>query len=162
MRWPIEWIISFYKQFVNPVTQEEFRIMRASFMLEHHRSHNFDFMDYLTNALDDDVCKVVQSPTAGWVVLILALVFWAPITYTGWVFTGFAIVFVFSVLLICTKLVTVVRHVTREGRINKLEPNVFWFKNPRLLLPVVRFTLFINSAIFALLVSQPVVPSSPD
>lgn len=151
VRWPVEWLISFFKQFINAVTQEEFRIMRAAFMLEHHRTRNFDFIEYLTKALDDDICMVVKMPVAGWVALILVLTFWAPITYTGWIFTAFTILFVFFVTLICTKLVTVVRHVTREGRINKLEPEVFWFKNPKLLLPVVRFTLFINSAIFALM-----------
>ena len=155
LRWKTEWFISFFKQFIRPVTQNEFRIMRAAFMVEHRRSTNFDFMEYLTNALDDDVCEVVKISTAGWITLIAMQVVYAPVKYTGWVFFLFAVVFVMLVLIVCAKLITVVRHVTRGGRVNKLEPSVFWGEEPKKLLPVVRYTLFINSAIFAVMVRRP-------
>ena len=121
-------------------------------MLEHRRAQSFNFMSYLVKALDDDVCEVVKISMAGWITLVVVQTLWAPVMYAGWALLGGTILFVCSVLLICTKLIVVVRHVTREGRINKLEPSVFWFSQPRLLLPVVRFTLFVNSAIFAIMV----------
>lgn len=54
----LEYIISFFKQFIKPISIEEFHLMRASFMLTHKRVTNFNFLDYITAGLDDDFIKV--------------------------------------------------------------------------------------------------------
>lgn len=54
----LEYIISFFKQFIKPVSIEEYNIMRASFMLTHRRTANFVFMDYIMSGLDDDFSEV--------------------------------------------------------------------------------------------------------
>lgn len=54
----IEYVISFFKQFINPVSLEEYNLMRASFMLTHRRSANFVFMDYVMAGLDNDFSEV--------------------------------------------------------------------------------------------------------
>jgi hypothetical protein len=48
-----------------------------------------------------------------------------------------------------TKLVSIVRYLTRGGQINALQPNIFWLGRPRFLLHVIKFLLFFSSFIIA-------------
>lgn len=82
----------------------------------------------------------------------------APIKWGTWQ-TSVVMVFIFLLpMIVTTKLVYIVRHVTRGGRVHKLDASVFWFGKPKLLLPVINFMLFMCSLAFALLVGPPSDP----
>jgi len=116
-------------------------------MLDHSRTTEFDFLEYLKRSLDDDVVLVVKTPTLGWLTLILCWVLWSPIRYTRVLLLLTIALNTVLIIVVSTKMVTVVRRVTNGGRVHKLESDVFWFSNPRLILPVIRYALFLNSSI---------------
>ena len=59
----------------NVVTQEEFSLMRSSFLLTHHICSNgdFQFLDYLRTAMEDDFAHVVGLGLPMWCFIIVFL-----------------------------------------------------------------------------------------
>ena len=54
-----------------------------------------------------------------------------------------------SQTVVNTKLTQIIRHVCRHGRASRLASNVFWLKRPSLLLPLLKFNLFLCSFMFS-------------
>ncbi|GMH39767.1 hypothetical protein BSKO_07665 [Bryopsis sp. KO-2023] len=146
-----EYMICFVKQFIKAVSQEEFSIMRASFMYTHKRTTNFDFMDYITTGLDDDFGQVVKISVVGGLTVTTFILFFAPLNWTSWQLVWVLLAMSSLPLVVETKLVHVVRHVTRGGNVHLLTPDAFWFGKPELLLPVIKYMLFMVSIITTML-----------
>jgi len=147
--WLQETLICFFKQFVKPVSKEEYRIMKASFMLTHKRSSRFSFRDYVLNSLDDNFAKIVNFSLSGWLALISFVLLLPPLGWTTWRYLIFQIFAILLLLAVNVKLIKIVRFVTRGGAVHELTPDIFWFKNPFFLVHVIRLMLYLNSVIFA-------------
>lgn len=148
----LEYFISFFKQFLKPVSKEEFHIMRASFMLTHRRTVNFDFTEYITTALDDDFVEVVKITLSRGITVILFILFLPPIDWSTWQSNGILFAPLMLPLVVNTKLCFIVRRATRGGRVHMLDTSAFWLGRPQLLLSVINFMLFTVSLIFTTLV----------
>eukprot|EP00803_Ostreobium_quekettii_P002010 evm.model.scf_831.2 EVM.evm.TU.scf_831.2 scf_831:22604-28777(+) len=147
--WLQETMICFFKQFVKPVSREEYRIMKASFMLTHKRTSRFSFQDYVLKSLDDNFAKIVNFSLSGWLALISFVLLLPPLGWTTWRYLIFQIFAILLLLAVNVKLVAVVRYVTRGATVRQLTPDIFWFKNPCFLVHVIRLMLYLNSVIFA-------------
>lgn len=84
----------------------------------------------------------------------------APIDWRTWEAAGVLILLFTLPLIVTTKLVSIVRHVTRGGHVHELDARVFWFGKPQLLLPVINFMLFMCSLVFASMVRTGIISTS--
>eukprot|EP00884_Botryococcus_braunii_P016874 jgi/Botrbrau1/3870/Bobra.0183s0094.1 len=148
---PLEWFWCVVRQFQpNLVKQEEFNIMRAAFYYTHRISPQqagaFTFMDYVSQSLEDDYSKVVGLGLPMWIFLIIFILLSAEIGWCIWIFIALGGL---VLLVVNTKLVIITRYVTRGGCIHTLEPGIFWLNRPWMLLPVIKFLLFLCSFVFS-------------
>ncbi|KAK9909834.1 hypothetical protein WJX75_008172 [Coccomyxa subellipsoidea] len=142
------WCIVRQFNLVSVVTKEEFSLMRASFYLTHHidTGAQFDFMAYLRQSMEDDYASLVGLGLAMWVFLIVFVLLSSVWGWCVWLFTVLAGV---VLLVVNTKLIWIARYVTRGGIVHRLQPGIFWFNRPWLLLPVIKYLVFFNTFVFA-------------
>lgn len=100
-----------------------------------------------------ELLQVVEIPNAGWAAVIVGYTFWAPARFSSFPVLAALILIEIAVIVVCTKLVTIVRLLAANDQVHKLKPDAFWFKNPKHILPLIRIALFVDSVIFPLFVS---------
>ncbi|PSC71161.1 alpha-amylase chloroplastic [Micractinium conductrix] len=135
-----------------PVSGEDIRLMRASFMLTHRVPAGFDFWRYVSDSMEDDFAHIVGVSQEMWLTMVVFVLISGPL---GWATTMFTALAALVLVVINAKLQGIIRHVCRGCRTNQLSSNVFWFSKPSLLLHPIKFTLFlcafnVGSALFFL------------
>lgn len=101
--------------------------------------------------------KVVSITLSRGLSVVLFILLLPPTDWTSWMSTMALVVFMALPMIVTTKLLYIVRHVTRGGRVHTLSEKVFWFGKPRLLLPVINFMLFTISTVYASAVSHALI-----
>lgn len=96
--------------------------------------------------MEDDFSQVVGINLEMWLALIIFIIISGPL---GWAVLIFLILATVMQLVINTKLTMVIRHVCRHGKETELASNIFWFKRPSLLLPFIKFNLFLCSYLYS-------------
>eukprot|EP00210_Caulerpa_lentillifera_P000858 g831.t1 len=144
-----DWLNACWKQFYRPINRDEFRILRCSFIMEHRRPDHFNFETHIMKSLDDDIGEVVKIPIIGWIAITVGYVVWTPAKFSVWPFLIIVLAIEITVYVICSKLVTIVLLVTKNNQLHQLNESVFWRKNPKLLLKMIKVVLFVNSIIFS-------------
>ena len=128
----------------NVVTRREWHLMRASFLDTHrvgaHRGRAFDFAAYTSASVDGDFAAITGLGWTSWVLLVGFVALSAAIGWAVWLLVAGAGALL---LLVNTKLVAVVRHVTRGGQPHTLDPGAFWLGRPWLLLPAIKAAVFL-------------------
>lgn len=97
--------------------------------------------------------KVVSITLSRGLSVVLFILLLPPTDWTNWISTLALVIFMALPFVVTTKLLYIVRNVTRGGRVHRLSESVFWFGKPRLLLPVINFMLFTISTVYATAVS---------
>lgn len=141
--------LCFLQQFrvIKPVTELEFKMMSASFILTHRvNAKTFNFVQYIERSMEDDFSKLVGLSIAEWLFLVLIFLLAG---VTGWMASWFNILAWILCLILNTKLIHITRYVTRGGAVNKLDKSVFWFRKPQWLLPIIRAVIFSPSYLLA-------------
>ena len=128
----------------NVVARREWHLMRASFLDTHrvgaHRGRDFDFSAYTAASVDDDFAHITGLGLPTWLLLVGFVTLSAAIGWAVWLLVALAGALLFAVNF---KLVSVVRHVTRGGVPQALDPGVFWLGRPWLLLPAIKAAVFL-------------------
>ncbi|XP_057954438.1 MLO-like protein 3 isoform X2 [Malania oleifera] len=147
------WIKCFFRQFFNSVAKVDYLTLRHGFISAHLSTNNsFDFQKYIQRTLDDDFKVVVGvSPFMWFVVFIFFLV-----DVQGWkIYFWVSFVPLILVLILGTKLEVIVakmalelknqNNVTRGTPLVQPNDNLFWFSQPKHVLTILHFTLFVNA-----------------
>ncbi|KAL4859220.1 MLO-like protein 14 [Chlorella vulgaris] len=129
-----------------PVTTEDLRLMRASFMLTHRVPTGFDFWNYITVSMEDDFSQIVGVSLEMWATLVVFVLISGPL---GWVALPFVVLSALVLVAVNVKIIWVIRHVCRGARVNTLTSHVFWFGRPDMLLHPIKYVLFLASFMFS-------------
>lgn len=156
----ILWMRSFFKQFYESVTKDDYIAMRLGFLMEHFRGNReYNFYDYMIKALEKDYKRVVGIKWYYWIFVMIFLL----INVTGWhSYFWISLVPLTLLLVIGTKLEHIITQMAYEVNRKRaaveagdiaVDPSddLFWFRSPRILLILVHFILFQNAFEFAYL-----------
>ncbi|KAK9290353.1 hypothetical protein L1049_008521 [Liquidambar formosana] len=147
------WIKCFFRQFFHSVAKVDYLTLRHGFISAHlSATHDFNFQKYIQRSLEEDF-KVIESisPLMWFIVVIFLLV-----DVHGWnVYLWVSFVPLLMVLVLGTKLEVIVARmalqIKDQNKVIKgtplVEPNdnLFWFGDPRFVLTLLHFTLFMNA-----------------
>ncbi|KAJ3675351.1 hypothetical protein LUZ60_004393 [Juncus effusus] len=149
----ISWLHSLGKQFYGAVTKDDYRTLRFGFIMEHCKMNpKFDFYKYMIRALEADFKKIVGISWYLWLFVIIFLM----LNVYGWhTYFWISLVPFILVILVGGKMVHIIgdmakevaeKHSSIEGDL-RVTPSdeLFWFKNPKLVLFLIHFTLFQNA-----------------
>ncbi|XP_051152986.1 MLO-like protein 3 [Andrographis paniculata] len=154
------WIKCFLRQFFNSVAKIDYLTLRHGFVSAHFSSNNiFNFQKYIQRSLEHDFKEVIGISPIMWLVVVIFLV----LDVHGWnAYLWISFLPLIVVLFIGTKLGVIVTkmaiHLTNQNTVIRGTPlvqpnnNLFWFENPRLVLIMLHFALFMNSFEFAFFV----------
>jgi hypothetical protein len=124
------------------VTKEQYSLMRASFWVS-----NDSLMDPLAHLLarvELDFALVVGLGLEMWLSLILLVLLSGVV---GWAAAPLLLLAAGLLLVVNAKLKHVIRHACRGGRVKSdLGAAMFWRARPELLLPPIKYVLFVSSA----------------
>ncbi|CAN8268300.1 unnamed protein product [Cochlearia groenlandica] len=147
------YIKCFFRQFSNSVAKVDYLTLRHGFITAHLSSNNsFNFQKYIQRSLHDDFKTVVGISPFMWLTVVIFML----LDVHGWkVYFYMSFVPLIMVLVIGTKLGVIVVKMAVEIKEHNsvirgnpvVEPNDkhFWFSNPRLLLIILHYTLFLNT-----------------
>uniref|UniRef100_A0ACD5WF89 Uncharacterized protein n=1 Tax=Avena sativa TaxID=4498 RepID=A0ACD5WF89_AVESA len=149
----LSWLHSFVKQFYGSVTKIDYTTMRLGFVMSHFRLYtSFDFHKYMMRILQNDFKKVVGISWYMWIFVMFYLL----LNINGW-HTYFWISFLPLLLLLAigTKLQHIIdklaqdiaesHSVTDGDLVVKPSDDLFWFRQPRIILYLIHFILFQNA-----------------
>nr|XP_027086505.1 MLO-like protein 3 isoform X1 [Coffea arabica] len=151
------WIKCFFRQFFHSVAKVDYLTLRHGFISAHLSTNkSFNFRKYIQRSLEDDFKVVVGISPFMWFVVVIFLL----VDVHGWnVFLWVSFLPLFTVLVIGTKLeVIVARLALRLQDQNSIirgtpvvQPNdsLFWLNEPKFVLTLLHFTLFMNAFEFA-------------
>ncbi|KAI3450532.1 hypothetical protein Pfo_007197 [Paulownia fortunei] len=151
------WIKCFFRQFFHSVAKIDYLTLRHGFISAHLSANNsFNFQKYIQRSLEDDFRAVVGISPIMWLVVVIFLL----VDVHGWnAYLWVSFLPLTIVLFIGTKLEVIVarmaRQLTNQNTVIKGTPlvqpnnNLFWFKQPQLVLTLLHFTLFMNAFEFA-------------
>ncbi|XP_010425959.1 PREDICTED: MLO-like protein 3 isoform X1 [Camelina sativa] len=147
------WIKCFFRQFFNSVAKIDYLTLRHGFIFAHLSSNNaFNFQKYIQRSLHEDFKTIVGISPLMWLTVVIFML----LDVYGWrVYFYMSFVPLIVVLVIGTKLemivakmaVTIKEHNNVIRGSPLVEPNDkhFWFSNPRFLLSILHYTLFLNT-----------------
>uniref|UniRef100_A0ACD5TT53 Uncharacterized protein n=1 Tax=Avena sativa TaxID=4498 RepID=A0ACD5TT53_AVESA len=151
----LSWLHCFVKQFYGSVTKIDYTTMRHGFIMRHFRQYpRFDFHQYMMRILQNDFKKVVGISWYMWIFVMFYLL----LNINGW-HTYFWISFLPLLLLLAigTKLQHIIDQLARDisempsliGGAGDLavkpSDDLFWFRQPRIILYLIHFILFQNA-----------------
>ncbi|VYS59417.1 unnamed protein product [Arabidopsis thaliana] len=154
------WIKCFFRQFYNSVAKVDYLTLRHGFIFAHVSSNNaFNFQNYIQRSLHEDFKTVVGISPLMWLTVVIFML----LDVSGWrVYFYMSFVPLIIVLVIGTKLEMIVAKMAVTIKENNsvirgtplVEPNDthFWFSNPRFLLSILHYTLFLNTFEMAFIV----------
>mmetsp|Transcript_29769 Transcript_29769/g.95736 ORF Transcript_29769/g.95736 Transcript_29769/m.95736 type:complete len:628 (-) Transcript_29769:241-2124(-) len=134
------------KQFLKSVSEEEFRIMTQSFASTHSTMSSFRFTVYVRACMHEDFVAVVGLQWTDWSILILLVLLSAPFSFAETVLQLSAI----GITTVAgAKLVYIILMTVKDGVVDKLDSNLFWFGSPHWLLSLIRYVLFVNALVIS-------------
>nr|DAD26130.1 TPA_asm: hypothetical protein HUJ06_027598 [Nelumbo nucifera] len=147
------WTKCFFRQFFNSVAKVDYLTLRHGFIAAHISTNKaFNFHRYIKRSLEDDFKLVVGvSPVMWFLVIVFILV-----DVHGWnVYLWVSFLPLIIVLVLGTKLEVIITRmalqlkdqntVIKGALIVEPNDNLFWFKDPRFVLTLLHFTLFMNA-----------------
>ncbi|XP_024028747.1 MLO-like protein 12 [Morus notabilis] len=149
------WIVCFFRQFVRSVPKVDYLTLRHGFIMAHlgPQSHvKFNFHEYIKRALEGDFKVVVGISPTIWFCAVLFLLS----NTNGWKsYLWLPFIPLIIILLVGTKLQVIITkmglRIQERGEVVKGTPlvqpgdDLFWFKQPRLILYLINFVLFQNA-----------------
>ncbi|KAL5764107.1 hypothetical protein ACOSP7_016455 [Xanthoceras sorbifolium] len=147
------WIKCFFRQFINSVAKVDYLTLRHGFISAHLSTNNyFNFQNYIQRSLDDDFKLVVGISPFMWVLMVIFML----VDVHGWhVYLWVSFVPLAIVLVLGTKLQVIVTRMAlqlqNQNSVIKGAPtvqpndNLFWFNQPRHVLTLLHYTLFVNA-----------------
>lgn len=147
------WLKCFFRQFYNSVAKVDYTTMRHGFIAAHLPSrHNFDFQKYIQRSLEEDFKVMVSISPLMWFVLAAFML----VDVYGWfVYLWLSYVPLLVVLVLGTKLEHIVAKMALQIKeqnsvivgtpLVRLNDDLFWFRKPRFVLVLLRYTLFVNA-----------------
>ncbi|XP_042476981.1 MLO-like protein 3 [Macadamia integrifolia] len=147
------WIKSFFRQFFNSVAKVDYLTLRHGFINAHMPSNtSFNFRKYIQRSLEEDFKVVIGiSPSLWLVVVMLLLGDVNGLHLYLWV----AYIPLIIVLVLGTKLEVILARmalqlkdqttVVKGAPLVQPDDNLFWFGNPRFVLSLIHFTMFMNA-----------------
>ncbi|KVH90787.1 Mlo-related protein [Cynara cardunculus var. scolymus] len=151
------WTKCFFRQFFHSVAKIDYFTLRHGFISAHLSTNNsFNFRKYIQRSLEDDFKVVVGVSPLMWFMFVILML----VDVHGWhMYLWVSLVPLAIVLVLGTKLqVIVARMALQLKEQNKViigvplvTPNddLFWFSNPRFVLTLVHYILFVNAFEFA-------------
>ncbi|XP_010264740.1 PREDICTED: MLO-like protein 3 [Nelumbo nucifera] len=157
-RTPVQlWIKCFFRQFFNSVPKVDYLTLRHGFISAHFSTNNnFNFQKYIKRSLEDDFKVVVRVSHFMWFLVIIFML----VDVHGWnVYLWVSFIPLFIVLVLGTKLEVIVTRMALQLKDQNIvikgapmvqpNDNFFWFSNPRFVLTLLHFTLFMNAFEFS-------------
>ncbi|XP_043709469.1 MLO-like protein 3 [Telopea speciosissima] len=147
------WIKCFFRQFFNSVAKVDYLTLRHGFIAAHLPTHsNFNFQQYIQRSLEDDFKVVVGISPPMW----LAVVIFMLADVHGWhMYLWVAYAPLIFVLTLGTKLEVIVARMALQLKdlnivitgapVVQPNDNLFWFSQPKFVLTLLHFTLFMNA-----------------
>lgn len=153
------WMICFFRQFFHSVAKVDYLTLRHGFISAHLSTRNvnhFNFQEYIQRSLDDDFKVVVGISPLMWFLVAIFLL----LDVRGWnVYHWISYVPLVIVLVLGAKLEVIVAKmafriddqncVSRGTPLVHPNDNLFWFGQPRFVLALIHFVLFVNAFEFA-------------
>ncbi|XP_011048573.1 PREDICTED: MLO-like protein 3 isoform X2 [Populus euphratica] len=150
---PLLWMIGFLRQFFNSVAKVDYLTLRHGFISAHLSTRNvnhFNFQEYIQRSLDDDFKAVVSISPLKWFLVVIFLL----LDVHGWnVYHWISYVPLVIVLVVGAKLEVIVAKmafriddqncVSRGTPLVQPNDNLFWFGQPRFVLVLIHFVLFV-------------------
>ncbi|XP_021278284.1 MLO-like protein 3 isoform X1 [Herrania umbratica] len=159
------WIKCFFQQFFNSVAKVDYLTLRHGFISAHLSTNTtFNFQKYIQRSLEDDFKVVVGISPLMWFFVVIFLL----MDVHGWnVFLWVSFLPLTIVLVLGTKLQVVVAKMAHQVKDQNsviqgaplVQPNdnFFWLSQPKLVLTLLHYTLFMNAfeaAFFVWVTSQ--------
>ncbi|KAI5666217.1 hypothetical protein M9H77_16070 [Catharanthus roseus] len=147
------WIKCFFRQFFNSVAKVDYLTLRHGFISTHLSTNSsFNFQKYIQRSLEDDFKAVVGISPSMWFTVVIFLL----VDVHGWnIYLWVSFLPLIIVLVIGTKLEVVVARmalrlqeqstVIRGTPLVQPNDSLFWFSQPRFVLTLLHFTLFMNA-----------------
>ncbi|MCL7040328.1 hypothetical protein MKW94_030187 [Papaver nudicaule] len=149
------WTACFFRQFVRSVPKVDYLTLRHGFIMAHlapQSAGQFDFQKYMKRSLDEDFEVVVGISPVLWFFSLLFLLS----STNGWYsYLWLPFIPLIIVLVVGTKLQLIITQmglqIQDRGDVIQGVPTVkptddlFWFRNPRLILYLIHFVLFQNA-----------------
>ncbi|KAJ6913720.1 hypothetical protein NC651_016069 [Populus alba x Populus x berolinensis] len=159
---PLLWMICFFRQFFHSVAKVDYLTLRHGFISAHLSTRNvnhFNFQEYIQRSLDDDFKVVIGISPLMWFLVAIFLLLDVRGKY-GWnVYHWISYVPLMIVLVVGAKLEVIVAKmafriddkscVSRGTPLVQPNDNLFWFGQPRFVLVLIHFVLFVNAFEFA-------------
>ncbi|CAB72478.1 putative protein [Arabidopsis thaliana] len=157
---PNSGVSSSKRQFYNSVAKVDYLTLRHGFIFAHVSSNNaFNFQNYIQRSLHEDFKTVVGISPLMWLTVVIFML----LDVSGWrVYFYMSFVPLIIVLVIGTKLEMIVakmavtikenNSVIRGTPLVESNDTHFWFSNPRFLLSILHYTLFLNTFEMAFIV----------
>ncbi|KAL3688985.1 hypothetical protein R1sor_015294 [Riccia sorocarpa] len=149
----IIWLACFFRQFGSSVRKEDYLSLRLGFIKTHGTGKDFNFHSYMVRCMDDEFHQVVGISITLWVFMLLFLLFNVDgVNLYFWI----SFIPVIIVLVVGAKLQHIIATLAIENAVNgnpsssiKPRDDLFWFSNPKLVLNLIHFVLFVNAFIIA-------------
>ncbi|KAJ6993413.1 hypothetical protein NC653_016521 [Populus alba x Populus x berolinensis] len=152
-------MICFFRQFFHSVAKVDYLTLRHGFISAHLSTRNvnhFNFQEYIQRSLDDDFKVVIGISPLMWFMVAIFLL----LDVRGWnVYHWISYVPLVIVLVVGAKLEVIVAKmafriddkscVSRGTPLVQPNDNLFWFGQPRFVLVLIHFVLFVNAFEFA-------------
>ncbi|XP_042506241.1 MLO-like protein 3 [Macadamia integrifolia] len=147
------WIKCFFRQFFHSVAKVDYLTLRHGFIAAHLPSNiHFNFQQYIQRSLEDDFKVVVGISPPMWLAVVLFML----ADVHGWhMYHWIAYAPLIFVLTLGTKLEVIVAKMALQLKDQNtvitgaplVQPNdkLFWFSQPRFVLTLLHFTLFMNA-----------------
>ncbi|KAK4779497.1 hypothetical protein SAY87_015603 [Trapa incisa] len=147
------WTKCFFRQFFNSVAKVDYLTLRHGFIATHLSTNNsFNFQKYIQRSLEDDFKVVVGISPFMWCIVVIFMA----VDVHGWeVYLWVSFIPLGIVLALGTKLEGIVAMMALQLQDNNkvikgtplVQPNdnLFWFSNPKYVLNLLHFTLFMNA-----------------
>ncbi|CAM8920371.1 unnamed protein product [Rhodiola kirilowii] len=149
------WTVCFFRQFFRSVTKVDYLTLRHGFIAAHlapGTETKFDFQKYIRRSLEEDFKVVVGISPLIWFFAVLFLM----TNTNGWyAYLWLPFIPLIIILLVSTKLQVIITRmgvrIAERGDVVKGTPvvqpgdDLFWFNNPRFMLFLIHFCLFLNA-----------------
>ncbi|XP_028782408.1 MLO-like protein 2 isoform X1 [Neltuma alba] len=148
-------IVSFFRQFYGSVTKVDYMALRHGFIMAHlapGSGATFDFQKYIQRSLDEDFKVVVGISPIIWLFAVLVLL---TNTYGWHPYYWIPFIPLIIILWVGAKLQMIITQmglrIEARGEVVRGAPaaqpgdEFFWFGNPRFLLRLIHFVIFLNA-----------------
>jgi len=138
-------VFYFVRSFMSPLTTEKLVAAQRYFVKNRNiRSSSFNFPNYVLSCMEEDFVNVVGVSTAMWLIAIVYVFLQGP-----WAEGALLIFTVACFVTVCSmsyKLRTILTKVVEAQKTGTfLGDDCFWFGKPKVMLQMLRMTMFMNS-----------------